>query len=91
MRQQGCRGKNTPGIDGIAGLTPTQRLQMVGKLRHLDTHQPVALRRVYIPKPGKSEQRPLSIPTLLDRALQTLVKLALEPEWGRIGNNPRPF
>jgi RNA-directed DNA polymerase len=78
---QDNRGKNTPGIDGIARLTPSQRLHMVTQLRHLDTHRPAPLRRVYIPKPGKTEQRPLSIPTLLDRAIQTLVKLALEPEW----------
>jgi RNA-directed DNA polymerase len=78
---QDNRGKNTPGIDGIARLTPRQRLRMVEQLRHLDTHSPAALRRAYIPKPGKTEQRPLSIPTLLDRAIQTLVKLALEPEW----------
>lgn len=78
---QDNRGKNTPGIDGVARLTPNQRLRMVTQLRHLDTHHPAALRRVYIPKPGKAEQRPLSIPTLLDRALQTLVKLVLEPEW----------
>jgi RNA-directed DNA polymerase len=39
-------------------------------------------RRVWIPKPGKREEkRPLSIPTLSDRALQALVKLVLEPEW----------
>lgn len=78
---QDNRGKNTPGIDGVARLTPNQRWRMVEQLRYLDTHHPAALRRVYIPKPGKSEQRPLSIPTLLDRALQTRVKLALEPEW----------
>jgi RNA-directed DNA polymerase len=34
-----------------------------------------------IPKPGKAEKRPLGIPTMADRALQCLVKLALEPEW----------
>jgi RNA-directed DNA polymerase len=38
------------------------------------------MRRVYIPKPGKTEKRPLGIPTLHDRACQCLVKLALEPE-----------
>ena len=78
---QDNRGKNTPGIDGVARLTPKQRLRMVTQLRALNTHHPAALRRTYIPKPGKTEQRPLSIPTLLDRAFQTLVKLALEPEW----------
>ncbi len=34
-----------------------------------------------IPKPGTTETRPLGIPTINDRALQALIKLALEPEW----------
>ena len=38
-------------------------------------------RRVWIPKPGTDEQRPLGIPTMHDRAAQALLKLALEPEW----------
>ncbi len=38
-------------------------------------------RRVWIPKPGSDEERPLGIPTMYDRALQALTKLALEPEW----------
>jgi RNA-directed DNA polymerase len=54
---------------------------MVEDLRNLTHHTPAPLRRVYIPKPGKKEMRGLSIPTMLDRALQALVKLALEPEW----------
>jgi retron-type reverse transcriptase len=34
------------------------------------------------PNPARTtEQRPLGIPTLADRARQTLVKFALEPEW----------
>ena len=40
-----------------------------------------ASRRVWIPKPGKNEKRPLGIPTIHDRALQALLKNALEPEW----------
>jgi RNA-directed DNA polymerase len=39
------------------------------------------VRRVWIPKPGKAEKRPLGIPTMHDRALQALLKMALEPEW----------
>jgi len=38
-------------------------------------------RRVWIPKPNSTEKRPLGIPTVHDRALQALAKLALEPEW----------
>src|SRR5205085_348599 len=38
-------------------------------------------RRIWIDKPGKTEKRPLGIPTMYDRALQALVKLTLEPEW----------
>jgi RNA-directed DNA polymerase len=78
---QDNRGKLTPGVDGVATLTPHQRMRMVDDLRDLATHTPAPLRRVYIPKPGKKEMRGLSIPTMLDRALQALVKLALEPEW----------
>jgi RNA-directed DNA polymerase len=74
-------GKRTPGVDGVASLTPRQRIQMLDDLRNLTTHTPAPLRRVYIPKPGKKEMRGLSIPTMLDRAYQALVKLALEPEW----------
>ena len=76
---QDNRGKNTAGIDGIASLTPKQRLNLVKKLELTEKAKPT--RRVWIPKPGKKEKRPLGIPTMYDRALQALVKLALEPEW----------
>ena len=38
-------------------------------------------RRVWIPKPGKAEKRPLGIPVMRDRATQALLKMAMEPEW----------
>src|SRR5215469_12443161 len=76
---QDNQGKKTPGVDGIAGLEPERRLDLVA---HLDLDaKPQPIRRVRIPKPGTDEQRPLGIPTLSDRARQALVKLALEPEW----------
>src|SRR2546425_3706148 len=76
---QDNRGKKTAGIDGVASLTPTERSALVDQLTPDAKAQPV--RRVWIPKPGKSEKRPLGIPTMGDRAAQTLVRLALEPEW----------
>ena len=39
------------------------------------------VRRVWIPKPGTTKQRPLAILPIIDRCKQALVKLALEPEW----------
>jgi RNA-directed DNA polymerase len=72
-------GKNTPGVDGVAKLTPKARLEMVQTMNLSDKAPPV--RRIWIPKPGKTELRPLGIPTMMDRAKQALVKMVLEPEW----------
>ena len=72
-------GRNTAGIDGERRLTDPQKLRLANSL---DVHQDILpVRRVRIPKPGKSEQRPLGIPAMKDRALQALIALALEPEW----------
>jgi len=76
---QDNQGKKTAGVDGVASLTPEERLPLVESLS-LDA-KPKPVRRVWIPKPGTDEKRPLGIPTMYVRALQALVKLALEPEW----------
>ncbi len=76
---QDNQGKKTAGVDGVKSLTPKQRLTLMNKLKLGSKVAPT--RRVWIPKPGKEEKRPLGIPTMYDRALQGLVKLALEPEW----------
>ncbi len=76
---QDNQGKNTAGVDGKKRLRDTERLQLVNSLKKIAKPKPV--RRVWIPKPGKDENRPLGIPTIRDRAHQALVKLALEPEW----------
>jgi RNA-directed DNA polymerase len=73
------QGKKTAGIDGVKSLTPVQRIKLVVKLKLSQKAKPT--RRVWIPKPGMEEKRPLGIPTMADRAKQALVKLALEPEW----------
>src|SRR3954470_7458320 len=76
---QDNQGKTTPGIDGFASLEPEERCALVRHLHLPGVAQPV--RRIWIPKPGTQEKRPLGIPTMANRAAQALVKLALEPQW----------
>ena len=66
-------------MDGSRALTPVQRQQVVEQCDTLPTGKPA--RRVWIPQPGTTELRPLSIPTLYDRAPQAWIKQVVEPEW----------
>ncbi len=73
------QGKKTAGVDGVKSLTPIERLELARKLKLTGKSNPT--RRVWIPKPGRDEKRPLGIPVMFDRALQAVLKAALEPEW----------
>lgn len=73
------KGRNTAGVDRQKVLSPKEKMALVYKLKLDGNSSPI--RRTYIPKPGKSDVRPLGIPTIEDRAKQMLAKIALEPEW----------
>ena len=73
------KGKNTAGVDRVKSLDNRQRIKLAQEIK-IDG-KTRATRRVWIPKPGKSEKRPLGIPTMNDRAKQAILKLAIEPEW----------
>jgi RNA-directed DNA polymerase len=72
-------GKNTPGVDGKIWRSDRQKLHGVSDLKR-NGYTPQPLRRIYIPKKSNpKELRPLSIPTMKDRAMQALHLLSLEP------------
>ena len=76
------KGRYTPGIDGQIYATSNQRAELAEDVRRINVfnYKCKPLRRVYIPK-SSGDKRPLGIPTVKDRVMQMLVKLALEPEW----------
>jgi len=73
-------GKGTPGVDGVVCKSDPERMELLKSGLSFDGYRPSPVRRVYIPK-ANGKQRPLGIPTVKDRVMQALVKMALEPEW----------
>ncbi|MFR5876918.1 MAG: reverse transcriptase N-terminal domain-containing protein, partial [Eubacterium sp.] len=71
------RGAYTPGVDNIIWTTPEEKYNAIFTLSRRG-YTPKALKKVYIPKLDGSN-RIISIPTIKDRAMQTLYKFALEP------------
>jgi RNA-directed DNA polymerase len=75
--------KGSPGVDHQTIEMFEARLE--DNLRHLaeslrsGTYRPQAIKRVWIPKPGTSEKRPLGIPTVRDRVVQAALRNVLEP------------
>jgi RNA-directed DNA polymerase len=77
------RGKKTAGIDGklIKGQAAKEKIKQKILNLNWEEYNPKPVKRILIPKPNKpGETRPLGIPTIWDRILQTIIRLALEPQ-----------
>jgi retron-type reverse transcriptase len=78
------RNNGAPGIDEttLAEVEEYGVDRLLGELAEdlrSGRWRPLAARRVFIPKPGTAEQRPLSIPSVRDRIVQAALKIVLEP------------
>src|SRR6266536_2290115 len=63
------RNRGAPGIDQTT----------IADIEQYAAYRPLPARRVFIPKPGRDEVRPMSIPSVRDRVVQAAVKIVLEP------------
>jgi RNA-directed DNA polymerase len=75
------------GVDGITvgHFAKDSQSRLLAVKEHLKrgTYQPKPVKRVMIPKPGSSEKRPLGIPTVTDRIVQTATRMVMEPIFER--------
>ncbi|MBC8252689.1 MAG: group II intron reverse transcriptase/maturase [Ardenticatenia bacterium] len=80
-------GARTAGVDGVSRKrlrTENQQEAFVAELQadlRAGIYQPMPVKRIWIPKPGKTEKRGLGIPTIRDRVVQELLRMLMEPVW----------
>jgi RNA-directed DNA polymerase len=81
------RNAGSAGIDGQSVKSfearEEQQLQGLGEELRTQSYRPAAVKRVWIPKPGSQEKRPLGIPVVRDRVVQTALRNVLEPIFER--------
>ena len=75
---KGAAGVDHVTVEGFK-LRLDENLKKLSEDLRSGNYQPQQIRRHYIPKPGSSEKRPLGIPTVRDRVVQTALQMVLEP------------
>jgi RNA-directed DNA polymerase len=77
------KGSETPGSDGETmrvNILEEKYQEVMARVKDaLKDYHPAPVRRVYIPKPGKTEERPLGIPAAVDKVVQECVRIVIEP------------
>lgn len=90
LRAAFAKVKTNKGAPGVDGMTLTrfekqleQELTRLSRALQDGSYRPQAVKRVWIPKPGSREKRPLGIPTVRDRVVQAALRAAMEPIFER--------
>jgi len=78
LGKKGAAGIDRQTVDDFAEHEREELRHLLERLRN-GTYTPSPVRRMWIPKPGSSEKRPLGIPTVRDRVVQTAVVHVIEP------------
>jgi RNA-directed DNA polymerase len=76
-----------PGVDHVTiemfEARLDENLDRLSEDLRSNRYRPQAIKRVWIPKPGRREKRPLGIPTVRDRVVQAALKQVIEPIFER--------
>jgi RNA-directed DNA polymerase len=85
------RVRANAGSSGVDGQTvhrfaarAAEHVRRLNAELRADRYRPLAVRRRWLPKPGRREKRPLGIPTVRDRVVQTALRAVLEPIFDRL-------
>ena len=78
-RNQGAAGIDRLTLAAVEDYGAARLLDELAAELEERRYRPLPARRVFIPKPGSGEQRPLSIPSVRDRIVQAAVRIVLEP------------
>ena len=78
LGKKGAAGVDRQTVDDFGADRFPELARLESQLRE-DSYRPAAVRRTWIPKPGSDEKRPLGIPTVRDRVVQTALVHVIEP------------
>lgn len=79
---RGAAGVDGVGVTRMEGELDAEIARLSSALKD-GTYEPRAVKRAWVPKPGSKEKRPLGVPTVRDRTVQTALRNVLEPIFER--------